>query len=136
MIFCVMVVLTIASVVIYHNSKPFSRIEFSSSIASVLLGEITAFMLIIIVCTHVGNNGTIRKYEEQYKGIIYKMQTQECRDEFGILNKEFVDEIQEWNMTIASGQGYQHDFWVGIFCPPIYDDFELIDLNGFAYKTQ
>lgn len=135
MIFGVMIMLVIAGMVIYSHTGYFAKLNILSVLVSAISICFAIIMLIGIIVAHVGVEGTRRKYEEQYNGIMYKMQTSDCRDEFGILNKEFVDEIQTWNMTVASNQAWRKDFWVGIFFSPAYDDLKLIDMNEFSYKT-
>ena len=74
--------------------------------------------------------------EQRYDALTYKSQTESIRDEFGIVNKDYIDEVQEWNEDIASNQRMQRDFWLGIFIPNIYDDFELIDLDSIQYREE
>ena len=38
--------------------------------------------------------------------------------------KEIVDEIQNWNEDIVYRREMQDNFWVGVFYPDIYYDFE------------
>ena len=60
------------------------------------------------------------------------MESGACRDEFGLLNKEVIDEIQSWNESIIYNQKMQNDFWVGVFCPNVYDQFETIDYEKYG----
>lgn len=91
-------------------------------------------MLIIIICTHCGTGGTVAKYRETYKSLVYKSETEACRDEFGIVNKDYIDEVQRWNEDLSFNKGVQRDFWIGVFVPNIYDEFQFIDLNSIKYK--
>lgn len=95
---------------------------------------ITVVMMIIIVSTHCGTGGVVAKYRETYKSLVYKAETEACRDEFGIVNKDYIDEVQSWNEDLSSNKAYQRDFWIGVFVPNIYDEFELIDLDSIKYK--
>lgn len=71
--------------------------------------------------------GEVAKYRQTYKGLQYKLTSEKCRDQFGLLNKEIVDEIQEWNEELALNKAYQHNFWIGVFVPNVYDEFEFIE---------
>jgi len=48
------------------------------------------------------------------------------------LNKEVIDEIQDWNENITYYKNIQKDFWVGIFVPNVYDQFETIDYTKYG----
>ena len=43
-------------------------------------------------------------------------------------NEHYISDIISWNTTISSGKSIQRDFWLGIFIPNIYDDFDTITL--------
>ena len=93
-------------------------------------------MGIIIVATHVTANGEKLANEQRYDSLIYKAETESIRDEFGIVNKEYIDEVQAWNENVIKYKEWQRDFWIGIFIPNIYDDFETIDLGNIQFKEQ
>lgn len=44
-------------------------------------------------------------------------------------NEHYISDIISWNTTISSGKSIQRDFWIGIFVPNIYDDFDIITLH-------
>lgn len=69
--------------------------------------------------------------EEEYKAITYKLESENCRDEFGMLNKEIVDEIQEWNEKVITGKAEKKNALYGLLIPDIYSDFETIDYEEF-----
>ena len=68
---------------------------------------------------------------ECYNALTYKMESTTCRDEFGFLSKEVIDEVQEWNQDVKYIQAAQDDFWVGIFHPNVFDEFETIDYESY-----
>ena len=100
------------------------------------LGFVAAFMLVImlivLVICHIGTDATVNKYNERYKALTYKVESGTCRDEFGLLSKEVIDEIQAWNESVVNDKGLQNDLWIGVFVPDIYDEFETIDYERYV----
>lgn len=91
----------------------------------------TIVSLIVIVGEYSTMDAYIEQNREEYKAITYKMESNACRDEFGLLNKEVIDEIQEWNKDIRFYQDIQDNFWLGIYYPNVFDEFETIDYERF-----
>lgn len=55
-----------------------------------------------------------------------KDELQKYKDEVVALdNRE--DEIREWNEDLAWYKANQNDFWIGVFIPDIFDQFEFIE---------
>ena len=46
-----------------------------------------------------------------------------------LVNVNLMEDIEEWNTDLAYHKQIQRNFWVGIFYPNIYDDFEFIELR-------
>lgn len=107
-----------------------------------LLGEFIATLsgfavivsLLLIIVGYTTMDSYLEKQREQYKAITYKIESYACRDEFGLLNKEIIDEIQEWNENVVFDQSIQDNFWVGIYFPNVLDEFETIDYESFEKK--
>ena len=38
-------------------------------------------------------------------------------------------DIQDWNEDLAKYREIQDDFWIGIYIPNVYDQFEFIELG-------
>lgn len=91
-------------------------------------------MLLGISITHISANADLAKHQETYKALTYKLESGACRDKLGLLNKTIIDEIQDWNENIVRKKSFQKDFWVGIFYPNIYDEFETIDYTNYTNK--
>ena len=117
---------------VYHNDEPIYCIFGTTAVIS---GIVIICMLIGIIVSQVSAGGTRASNEQTYNALVYKAQTEAIRDEFGIVNKEYIDEVQAWNENLAKYQSYSHNFWIGIFYPKrAYDGFEFIDLESIRMR--
>lgn len=117
---------------VHYNDEP---IYWISGITAVISGIVIACMLIPIIIAQTQANGLRASNEQRYNALVYKAQTEAIRDEFGIVNKEYIDEVQAWNEDLAKYQSYSHNFWIGIFYPKrAYDGFGIIDLQSIRMK--
>ena len=99
--------------------------------AILILGAMVciAFSLFAIIGNHTTADSYVAKSNERYEALCYKVETENAVDEFGLRNKEIIDEVQEWNEEIAEYKALQDNFWIGIYYPNIYDQFETIPLE-------
>lgn len=105
------------------------------TLVGIISGIFTVILLIMIISANATAGGDRASMEQRYEALIYKAHTEAIRDEFGIVNKEFVDEVQAWNEELAKYQAYSHDFWIGVFYPQrVYDGLEFIKLENIKMK--
>lgn len=103
------------------------NIFFISGASTLISSVLTILFLIVIAANHIGTDAELAQRKAQYDALTYKLESEFVRDDLGLLNKETIDEVQEWNEDLAYLKIMQRDFWMGIFYPNIYDDLELID---------
>lgn len=129
-----MLILTIMFIIIgYLNDKLSHYSDICMWIGlfgGICTGFTTFIMLIIIIINTTIYDGTKNAIDEQYKSLMYKSQTEACRDEFGIVDKEYIDEVQNWNMNVVKYKSYSHNLWIGIFYPNYFDTYKTIDLDS------
>ena len=87
------------------------------SIPCVLFAIAFLVMLCYAITNNVTADGKYQQYKQRYDALLFKTQEEFLRDEFGLLNKEFVDEVQFWNEDIAKYKAYSNNGWIGIFYP-------------------
>ena len=123
----------------YKKNKLFNFLYDNDEILKLIGGIITfisgfviAIMLVVLPCMYIGIDARVEQLKENYKAITYKVESGACRDEFGLLNKEVIDEIQSWNKSVIYNRKMQNDFWVGIFYPDVFDEFETIDYEKYG----
>ena len=94
---------------------------------------VSIIMLFIIAINHVGIQGDIAAKQAKYESLIWQYENDIYDNDNDIGRKELMTEIQEWNSDVARGKTNQRDFWVGIFTPNIYDQFELIEYKEVTF---
>lgn len=109
------------------------ELEFPGLILTATGGFVGGIMLVIIIISY----SLAPSYEAQnrvrYETLKYKVETKEYRDEFGIINKSVLDEVQEWNEDLAGYKAMKENFWIGIFYPNNLDGLESIDISTIQY---
>ena len=129
MLFWSFVILFVVGIILYNV------FEFElGELVSTLSGLAVIISLFLIIGEYTTMDSYLEKTREQYKAITYKIESDACRDEFGLLNKEVIDEIQEWNKDVRFYQNIQDNFWLGIYYPNVFDEFETIDYESFEKK--
>lgn len=116
---------------IYYHSEGAS---FVTGIMTLAFGATILIMTVCLLFNYISAETEKTMNQEIYDSLIYKVETEAIRDDFGIVNKEYVDEIQKWNADLVGYQTITHNFWIGIFYPDWYDEFETIDLNNIKMK--
>lgn len=116
---------------IIMNKKRWWDLDYPSLITTLVSGIVLFFMIIILCCQYIGIDARVEKDFEIYNAIEYKVTSGACRDELGLLSKEVIDEVQNWNKYVKYYQTVQDDFWIGIFYPNVFDQFKTIDYMSY-----
>lgn len=86
---------------------------------------------LILLLTQTNITATRQANAEKYKALTYKLESEACRDQFGLLNKEIIDEVQRWNVKVTYYKAMEDNFWVGIYYPDVYGDLGTIDYETY-----
>lgn len=103
------------------------KLEFYNvlEIAIPFTGIIIFILTIFIIGANIQSKPEKYALESSYNTLLEYKSAQDS-----LQNEHYISDIISWNTTISSGKAIQRDFWVGIFIPNIYDDFDFITLKG------
>ena len=120
----------------YDTRQKYPILQWIWETDGVIGGIITAISSICVVASLMGMIGTyttidayVEKNNIKYESICYKLETESAKDEFGIRDKDIIDEVQDWNEDLIYHQTMQDNFWLGIYYPNVYDQFKIIELK-------
>lgn len=85
--------------------------------------------LCVIASNYTGIDAEIEKYNIRYEMLVYQYDNDFYNNDNEVGKYELVKSIQEWNEDLAYKKRIQRNFWIGIYYPNIYDQFEFISLE-------
>ena len=95
-----------------------------------IMGWIAVLISIVIITfSNVGLDAKVERYNARYESLVYQYENDIYDNDNDLGKKELMDDIQEWNEDVSYYKELQYDFWLGIYCPNIYDRFEKIELK-------
>ena len=103
-------------------SVPFLVIAFISLIASIV-------MLVAIIVKNTNVDAYVAENQMRYEMLVYQYENDIYDNDNDLGKRDLMEDIQEWNEDLAYYRKAQDDFWVGIFHPNVYDQFEFIELK-------
>lgn len=145
MLFWLCIIIGIISIIllIIYESVNFKHdiIESLVLISGTILGGMSVVAIIlslVVFCVnYTGINGDIAEYKEHYNTLVFEVENNLYKDDVTATScHELVKEIQKWNCDLAKRKENQRDFWIGIYIPDIYDDFEFISLDGLLKEGE
>ena len=102
--------------------------EHATWAASAILGITVLVMSIFIMEAHIPAEATAEQYQKRYESLLYQYENDVYDGDDDVVGKrDLYTDIESWNSDLAYRKRIQRDFWVGIFHPNIYDQFEFIE---------
>ena len=103
------------------------------------VGAVSLVILLIMIGICVINNATAASDNcemlETQKALEFKLENADIRDEFGLLNKSFVDDVETYNRKIVRYKVNSENPWLSAFYPKkLIEGCERIDYERFSVK--
>ena len=107
----------------FHDySLPFLMIASVGFIVAII-------MLIVIIVKNTNVDAYVAENQMRYEMLVYQYENDIYDNDNDLGKRDLMEDIQEWNADLAYYRKAQDDFWVGIFHPNVYDQFEFIELK-------
>jgi len=133
MIYFICIILCIACWVVYvkfKDSYDYDGWEITSLLGGMTTTVAIIVMTIIILIQSLGAPGFVASSHQRYDSLMHQVESGMYNNDNEYGKKELANQVQEWNEDLAEGKALQKNFWVGIFYPNVYDEFEFIPLDN------
>lgn len=125
--FIILAVIGIVCLIIYENTMPGEWVCIVGIIFEASGWLAILVSIIIFAVNYIGLDGHIEVSKARYESLTYQYENELYDNDNDIGKKELMSEIQDWNEDLARYKASQDDFWIGIYIPDIYDQFEFIE---------
>lgn len=90
---------------------------------------IAIVMLMEIIAKNTNVDAYVAENQMRYEMLVYQYENDIYDNDNDLGKRDLMEDIQKWNEDLAYHRKAQDDFWVGIFHPNVYDQFEFIELK-------
>lgn len=124
------IIMAVVGFVLMVSSRDEWSTRYSFGMATVIIGLLVCFIAgPIALLNHASAESDIAQLEARYDSLVYQYDHNIYDNDNDLGKRELMEDIRTWNENIARNQVLQDNFWIGVFIPDIYDQFELIEFS-------
>ena len=112
-----------------YVEKRFGDYSWMFLVIAFLTFLVAIVMLVVIVVKNTNVDAYVAENQMRYEMLVYQYENDIYDNDNDLGKRDLMEDIQEWNEDLAYYRKAQDDFWVGIFHPNVYDQFEFIELK-------
>ena len=90
---------------------------------------VSIIMLVVIIVDNTNVDAYVSENQMRYEMLVYQYENDIYDNDNDLGKRDLMEDIRKWNEDLAYHRKAQDDFWVGIFYPNVYDQFEFIELK-------
>lgn len=125
MLLWICVALIVLGVILYEYSR-----YCELGIGPLVVGGLgLTVCLIIMGFNFIGVGGRVAALHARHDILVYQYEHEFYENDNDLGKYELVSKIQDWNEDLSRYREIQDDFWIGVFIPNIYDQFDYIELG-------
>jgi hypothetical protein len=129
-IFVRMLIIGVGCIVIYHKTRVGEWVDLVGWLLNVVATLAIVISFIAMVSNHFCTDATVASMNERYDSLVWQYENDIYDNDNDFGKRELMLDIQEWNEGLARKQNLQDNFWVGIYYPDIYDQFDFVEYRG------
>ena len=103
-----------------------------TAILTGIFGLAVVVSIAVMIDRYSHADADVAKYQQRYESLTYQYENDFYNNDNDVGKYELVSQIEYWNTDLAYRKTIQRDFWLGIYYPNIYDQFEFIKLDKEA----
>ena len=128
MLFFIFVAIFVIGVLAAIFIDEWSNLHIAAECVLVVGIFLITISIVIFAIRYIGADASVAGWERQYESLTYQLENNLYDNDNDIGKKELMNEIREWNEDLAYHKEIQHNFWVGIYYPSVYDNLKFIPL--------
>lgn len=129
-LFVIVMVVGILLIILDAHFLYKNDLTFDIGMPMAVMGFVAVLISILIIAfSCIGLDAKVEKYNARYESLVYQYENDIYENDNDLGKKELMDDIQEWNEDLSYYKEMQYDFWLGIYYPNIYDQFEKVELK-------
>lgn len=101
-------------------------IGFFGTLFCIIGSVICIIMVGTFISVSVSAPADVVANQQLYNSLTYQLEHNLYDNDNDIGKKELWNQITDWNTELAKNKQMQHNIWVGMFYPNIYDQFDFI----------